>query len=319
VDICVVGAGVIGCVYGCVLDEAGHRVTHLVRSGGARLSRGLEIELLDARGAAPVERNVVYRPTVIDRLDGARPFDVILASVRHYQLEQLLPTLAEVAGESDVVLFSNWWSTLAPVDAVLGDRYVWAFPVAGGGFDGDRLVAALLDHIVLGESAGRAERVARVAEVFAGAGLAIEPQPDMLAWLWVHFAVEAGVIAVAINSGGVDAFLDDVPALIRAVLVVREALSVVAARGVAVEQVPEAAMWFAPEAVVAQAIFTQYQSDVAARRIMQRHTGGSELARIVHDVVGTGHELGVSTPLLEKLVPAVDAYAMAGAEPDGGS
>jgi hypothetical protein len=110
-----------------------------------------------------------------------------------------------------------------------------------------------------------------------------------------------------------------VPALTRAVLAVREALSVVAARGVAVEQVPEARMWFAPEAAVAQAIFTQYQCDAAARRIMQRHTGGAELALIVHDVVETGRGLGVSTPLLDQLIPTVDAYAMAGAEPDGGS
>lgn len=179
----------------------------------------MHIDLLDARGSAPAERTVVYRPTVVERFNAAHPFDLILASVGQYQLEPLLPILASAAGDPDNVLFNNWWSTLVTVDASLGERYLWAFPVAGGGRDGDRLVAALLDHVVLGETPGRPQRIARTAGVFA------------------------------------------------------------------------------------QVIFDQYQSDAAARRIMQRHTGGTELVRIFHDVIATGHALDVCTPLLDELVP----------------
>lgn len=49
--ICVVGAGVIGTIYGSAFADAGHDVVHFVRRGGdERLRDGVVIDLLDARG-----------------------------------------------------------------------------------------------------------------------------------------------------------------------------------------------------------------------------------------------------------------------------
>jgi ketopantoate reductase len=51
--VCVVGAGVIGTIYGSVLAAAGNDVTHYVRPGaGERLRVGVDVNLLDARGEA---------------------------------------------------------------------------------------------------------------------------------------------------------------------------------------------------------------------------------------------------------------------------
>jgi 2-polyprenyl-6-methoxyphenol hydroxylase-like FAD-dependent oxidoreductase len=50
-DICIIGSGVIGTIYGHALAEAGNDVTHFVRPGhGDDLLRdGIELRLLDAR------------------------------------------------------------------------------------------------------------------------------------------------------------------------------------------------------------------------------------------------------------------------------
>lgn len=138
-DICVVGSGVIGSIYGHVLAEAGNDVTHLVRPGRAsRLGDGIVLRLLDARTGGEGEVHATYRPRLVEALDRDRPYELILASVRHYQVPDLLPVLATGAGPADLVFFNNLWTSFEPVDACLRGRYAWGFPVAGGGFRGPR-------------------------------------------------------------------------------------------------------------------------------------------------------------------------------------
>ena len=309
-DICVIGSGVIGTIYGHVLFEAGNEVTHLLRPGhGAELREGVEIRLLDSRSEGGCETRAWYRPRVVGRLDTTGPYDLILASVRHYQVPELLPILASGAGTAEILFFSNLWTSFEPIEAQLGERFLWGFPVAGGGFEGSILHAALLGEVQLGDPSGRsANRVEGVSGLFFECGLHVEVQPDILAWLWAHFAIEGGVIATAIKSGGVVQFLGSVDRIAEAVLAVRDALAVVRARGVDVGALPDAQMFAAPEQMVAQGIKDLYEADRAARRIMERHTGGEELKRIYADVVATGRELGVGMPVLEPLGSFVDRY-----------
>ena len=107
-DICIIGSGVIGTIYGHVLSGAGNDVTHLVRPGhGANLREGVEIRLLDSRAEGSPETRARYRPRVVGRLNAIRPCDLILASVRHYQVPELLPVLASEAGTSEILFFND--------------------------------------------------------------------------------------------------------------------------------------------------------------------------------------------------------------------
>lgn len=65
------------------------------------------------------------------------------------------------------------------------------------------------------------------------------------------------------------------------ILAVREALAVVGARGIDIETVLDAQPFFGPADAVAAGIVQQYQVDLAARKIMTRHTGREELGRIL--------------------------------------
>jgi 2-dehydropantoate 2-reductase len=308
--VCVVGAGVIGTIYGSVISQAGHDVVHVVRPGrGSCVRDGVRVNLLDARGGGVVETRTQYRPPVVDGIAGAGA-ELVLASVLHYQVPALLPELESGAGDAEILFFNNLWTSFEPVDAHLAGRYLWGFPVAGGGFEGGTLEAALLGDVHLGAPPGtEQERIDRVAAVFADCGLGVQLEPDILAWLWVHFAIEAGVVGAAIKAGGVDAFLSDVDAIAEAVLAVRDALAVVAARGVDPGSVPDAQMFFGPEREVAEGIRDLYAVDRAARKIMERHTGGTELRRIYADVLETGRDLGVFLPTLAPLEPYVAAFA----------
>ena len=110
--VCVIGFGVIGTIYGCVLAEAGHDVVHCVRPGRAAvLQGGVEVSLLDARGGETKERRVSYRPELVEGLDGVGA-DVVLVSVRHYQMDELLPLLAHGAGTAELLFFNNLWTSL---------------------------------------------------------------------------------------------------------------------------------------------------------------------------------------------------------------
>ena len=59
-------------------------------------------------------------------------------------------------------------------------------------------------------STGRpTDRLSRVGALFQGCGLKVNVPADIGGWLWVHFAIEAGVIGSAIAVGDVEEFLDD--------------------------------------------------------------------------------------------------------------
>ena len=309
--ILVLGTGVIGTTYGYVLAQAGHDVRHFVRLCGEsdRRPGTIPLRLLDGRTSQPHQIETTYEAHIVDTFTPADGYEVVLASTKHYDLPACLPRLAVGAGEADILLFNNWWETFESIDRQLGGRYLWGFPVAGGGWQDGTLDAAILDHVELGEPDDRdTPRRARVAACFASAGLAVEQPIRMLDWLWVHFATEAGLIASAIDAGNVDALLDDVGRLTQAVLAVRDALDVCRARGVEVDKVPDAQAFYAPAEMVAAGIQQFYAMSVPARRILDRHTGVEELKRIYHDVLATGVELGVAMPRFAALAPVVDAW-----------
>lgn len=160
--------------------DAGHDVTHWVRPGTAiETPTKIAMCLLDERSAPPRERRFEYPVTVVERPATDVDYDVVLVSVKHYDVPGVLPMLAS-CGDADVLFFNNWWQDLQVIDAVLPrNRYMWGFPVAGGGWIDGVLDGALLDGVHLGEIDGRnSARLERIEALFASAGLEVERQRD---------------------------------------------------------------------------------------------------------------------------------------------
>ena len=94
------GAGVIGTIYGHVLSQAGNDVTHYVRvSKKKSLENGIKMQLLDGRSKKPKQENILYKPKVVESFSPADAYDLVIVSVRHYQLNSVLPILKENIGD----------------------------------------------------------------------------------------------------------------------------------------------------------------------------------------------------------------------------
>src|SRR6266511_3764851 len=94
--ILVFGAGVIGTIYGYVLAQAGNDVTHYVRAGKKKsLEQGIPIQLLDGRSRQPKQESILYKAKVVENFSSADNYDLVIVSVRHYQLDSILPILKE--------------------------------------------------------------------------------------------------------------------------------------------------------------------------------------------------------------------------------
>ena len=74
--ILVVGAGIVGTIYGWALTASGHHVVHLVCSGrAAALSNGLAIDLFDKRKGRKRTFRGIYKLAGIEALTLANSFE----------------------------------------------------------------------------------------------------------------------------------------------------------------------------------------------------------------------------------------------------
>jgi 2-dehydropantoate 2-reductase len=307
--ILIFGTGVIGTIYGYVLARAGNDVTHYVRPGKAQsLENGIQIQLLDGRSKPPKQETVLYNANIVESFSPANDYNLVIVSVRHYQLDSVLPFLERDLGKADVLFFNSNWNGLQNIDAHLPqEKYLWGYPVAGGGYRGQCLNAALLDNVILGEIDGqKTPRLERIQQMFVGAGLTVEIQPNILHWLWVHFAFNCGLIAAAFKAGSPDGLLNSIPRLHDGILAGRETLAVCEARGVDVKSFEDAKAFYQPGWLGASAFWLLMKTNQPARKIVEMHTAIDELQVMYGDVLKAGVDLNVSMPHYLALKDYVD-------------
>jgi 2-dehydropantoate 2-reductase len=191
----IVGAGVIGTVYGAHIAAAGHQVSVLshgprtgeVAAGGLRARDVLGGERID------VETDVVP--------DAARDYDVVLVAVRRDQLASACAELAVLAGKPAVVFFGNNPAGRAAIPGDLpGDAYL-GFPGVGGVMAGGTAdyVRIRQQPTALPQSADT--RLAALESALSSRGFAIQRVADMDGWLAYHAAFVACVAAALYRCG----------------------------------------------------------------------------------------------------------------------
>lgn len=232
----IVGLGVIGTGYGWAFTEAGSHVTHLVRPGRAqRYEGGIDLDLLDLRPGHLDTLTTTYSPTIVEDVSPGDAFELVMVPVKHYQLAETLRGLKDETPAADFLLFAANWDGPQAVDELLPrSRYVWGYAASTGGHGGDVLVFNMSDRFRFGPIGGEQPPWAqRVVDLFAAAAVEPDWKPDMLEWLWVHFAIAAGLIGTALYVGGQQELMQDEAAL-RDLLApaVRESLQVLERRGV---------------------------------------------------------------------------------------
>jgi 2-dehydropantoate 2-reductase len=303
------GAGVIGTVYGYVLARTGNEIVHYVRPGKKKLlENGIRLQLLDGRVNPANQETVLYKAQIVEEFSPAEQYDLVIVSVRHYQLDSVLSILRDGVGDADVLIFNGNWDGFRNLDRYLPrSKFILGFPVAGGGYKDRTLDAALLDEIRLGELDGQATpRLARVKKMFEDAGLKVDIQANMVHWLWVHFAINSGIIGAAFKAGGASQLLNSIPNLRKGILAGREALSICRARGVDVKSFDDAKSFYMPAWLGATVVWFMMKTNLPARKIMETHTAVNELQEIYRDVLKSGKKMKISMPHYLSLKPYVD-------------
>jgi 2-dehydropantoate 2-reductase len=231
VRILIVGAGVIGTVYGAKLVESGHEIVMLAR--GDRLielrRHGLVLEDAEHR------RRTALPVSVVDAVSPGDPYDLVLAPVRRDQLKSTVPVITKVFGDPNVLVFANAMGLCGELRAAIGERLLFGFPAAAGARDGAavRYVLIRQQKTMLGEPDGRAtSRVRDLRDALGHAGFPATISANPAGWLNAHTAFVVP-IAYALYRVDTDAakLAEDGPTVRQMVRATREAFRALLAAG----------------------------------------------------------------------------------------
>jgi len=141
----VVGAGIIGSIYGWALAESGHRVVHLVRSGrAAALGGGLKLDVFDRCKGHKRNFRGLYRLTAVEAVSPTHSFELVIAPVKHYALVKTLKEVVPQVGCAEFLLLTQNWRGTNDIDPILPrTRYIYGDAKAGGSFHEGTLIASL--------------------------------------------------------------------------------------------------------------------------------------------------------------------------------
>jgi len=314
-NIVMIGRGVIAAIYGKVLSDAGHSVRHYVKPGrSAALGKALEIDLLDGRvirGAKGKSSESLYSAECFEGLEELAGSDLVFACVRAEQLAGLATQLRRAPlPRKGVVFFNNCWND--PVEIAAGlptEKNLWAFPMAGGGFVGEgRLECALQGVFHMEIAAGaNAELGATVAGLFESIGIKATRHADMRAWLWRHYALNAGFLALILSRGiGMAEAIGSPAHLSLGLELVREATRVVEARGIDRKcEAGESTLARIPEWLARGILRSINRSSPITQRMMNIQGDPAGLADAPSRVLAEARRLGVECP---RLAAALGAF-----------
>ena len=309
----VVGRGVVGTIYGWALSKAGIDVTHVVRKEG--LPDTATLDLLDLRPGHSKNKRVSYAPKTVTQISPSDGFDLVIVATKHYQAAQAVQQYLPGAPRATFLLFTANWDGTVEIDRLLPrSSLLWGYAAASGGPDAQGvLVATVNPSVRFGMLEGSdAEKFKTVTELFQRAGFTLDIKPNIIEWLWVHHAINAGGIGICLWAGGIAEATRSFATLRLGTLATRDALKVVMARGVELGPYPDARrilntpVWLSGIAVICAIRFTE-----KGRRLLRAsHFAHSpeEMKCYYFDVLNTGESLDVAMPHLSSLRERIKCY-----------
>jgi 2-dehydropantoate 2-reductase len=240
----VIGSGVIGSIYGSILQSADHEIVHLVRQGKRdRFPDGIRLDLIDGRkGGKNGLRNYPIR--LVDEIPEGDAYDAAIFPTKPYQLVEAIKDYSGALSTVPKLLLTQVWPDTSPIDRVLPEKnYVLGDAKAGGYFrETNLLTAAVFDSIDFGGIAdASASALSTFRELFQSAGIRVMEQENILHYILVQYAINAGLWPPLVRAGGLDLLLRDRNTGMASLEAVRECLAVAAALGVDLKRYPDAA------------------------------------------------------------------------------
>lgn len=130
----------------------------------------------------------------------------------------------------------------------------------------------------------------------------------MVEWIWLHMAINAGVITTASKYGNMSDttqsarnVMNSISALSETVLTIRETIKIVQARGVSLNNYNnELIAYKIPSKLAGLIMKRMFKTNELTRSIMELHNNIRDLMYVCKSVYDTGRELGVKTPLFSE-------------------
>jgi 2-dehydropantoate 2-reductase len=195
VKVLIVGAGVVGTVYGAHLAVAGNTVSVL--------SHGLRTGEVAAGGLSArdvVSGDVTCAETAVVP-DVSGDYDVVLVAVRLEQLAAACAELTGLAGKPAIVFFGNNPAGRAAITrGISGDTYL-GFPGIGGVMAGGTAGYVRIRQQPTALQQTSDPRLAALEAALRGRGFPVQRVTDMDGWLVYHAAFIACVAAALFRCG----------------------------------------------------------------------------------------------------------------------
>ena len=86
---------------------------------------------------------------------------------------------------------------------------------------------------------GSHDKLEAVVELFGKADLRPALKENIIEWLWIHFAINAGLVGTALYAGGIEELATDEALMLFMMHAVRDSLRVLEKRGVDVTRYPD--------------------------------------------------------------------------------
>ena len=296
----VVGAGSTGGYFGVRLAQAGRDVTFLVRLGRAAQLRETGLHLLSPHGNATLQPNVATAEAITG------PYDVVLLTVKGFQLEAALNDLAPAVGPKTMIL--PVLNGMRHMD-LLAERFTrnnlvgCALKVATVLRDDGTIVQlAPLQEIAYGELNGElTPRMQALDEFMNGADIGPRLSSTIDREMWEKWILLAALGAITCLMGGTVGEIEACPGGARfALQLLDEVVAIVKAVGV-----PPSEVFVS----TARAQLTAKGSGFASSMFRDVQSGRPvEVESIIGDLVRRGNQAGITAPLLSAAYVRLSVY-----------
>jgi len=195
-NVLIVGAGVIGTIYGAQLGTAGH--------GISVLAHGDRTDAIAARGlhARDVTSGVETHAPARVVLSAREPnVDVVLVALRRDHLQSAAGVLAEVTRDALVLFMGNNPAGHPGLPSGSGARVALGFPGVGGTISAGVATYYKIAQQPTAIEATDEPRLAVLADALTVRGLPVQRVVDMDGWLAYHAVLVASICAALYRSG----------------------------------------------------------------------------------------------------------------------
>lgn len=304
--ILIVGLGVIGSTYGYLFQAAGHETEHMIRSGSIYAStHELSVSLLDGRRRRDGEMSHgVYS---VKQTRQGEAYDFIFVSVPGGKIADVLRLLQQQNIRGTILLACGIWENHEELDRIMeGWDYIIGYPVAGGSRKNASLNCCVFDHFMMENRKKSAiSNYDLLEKLFADCAIQLETPHDMLEWIWIHMAVNAGVVSTAGKYGdaadpqtAAENLMSSSKALAEAVLAIRETLRIISVRKIHLQNYKnEVSAYRIPHRLAGIIMKRMFAKNLLTRKIMTLHSNMDDLLFVCARVYELGRGSRIDAPV----------------------